>query len=299
MTAVHGLDVWEGYGPSLDWQAVARSGVRFVWVRGTSAEAGVDKRVRENVRGARQSGLDVGLYHVTWCGRGLPAAEATHALTLWRELREHLSLPLALDWEKPDTKGRSVEQLRAQAESLCKLSTMVESGTGRTPVIYTYPSYAAAFDAADLAPLARCPLWIAHYKRPGLWAPDLDTDAPAIPQPWSSWAVWQYAADGSGPHAGIPAPGGVDRNVIPSEGVLEALAGRGPWPALPRTFDLGTVLGLQRALNAAGAAPALREDGIPGPRTTAAVKTFQARAGLVADGIVGPRTQAALKAATS
>ncbi len=91
---VHGLDVWEGYGP-IDWAAVARSGVRFVYVRGTSAEAGVDRRVRENVRGAHAAGLDVGIYHVTWCGRRSPAAEAAHALALWRELREFLALPLA------------------------------------------------------------------------------------------------------------------------------------------------------------------------------------------------------------
>lgn len=298
--AVHGLDVWEGYGP-IDWAAVARSGVRFVYVRGTSAEAGVDKRVRENVKGAHAAGLDVGLYHVTWCGRGNPSAEATHALGLWRELREFLTLPLALDWEKPDTKGRSTEQLRAQAVSLCKLATMVEAGTGRTPVLYSYPSYVPAFTAAgaDLSPLLRCPLWIAHYKRPGLWEPDLDVDAPSLPAPWSSWAIWQYAADGSGPHAGIPAKGGVDRNVIPSVAIFEALAGRAAWPSLPKAFDLGTTLGLQRALNAAGASPPLKEDGIPGPRTTAAVKAFQAKAGLVADGIVGPKTKAALLKAAS
>jgi lysozyme len=297
--AVHGLDVWEGYGP-IDWDAVARSGVRFVYVRATSAEAGVDKRVRENVKGARAAGLDVGIYHVTWCGRGNPSAEATHALGLWRELREFLALPLALDFEMPATKGRSTEQLRAQAASLCSLATMIEAGTGRTPVLYSYPSYVPAFTAAgaDLSPLLRCPLWIAHYKRSGLWEPDLDVDAPSLPAPWDTWAIWQYAADGSGPHAGIPAAGGVDRNVIPSAEIFDALAGRAPWPALPRAFDLGTTLGLQRALNAAGASPALKEDGIPGAKTTAAVKAFQARSGLTADGIVGPKTRAALKATT-
>jgi peptidoglycan hydrolase-like protein with peptidoglycan-binding domain len=35
-------------------------------------------------------------------------------------------------------------------------------------------------------------------------------------------------------------------------------------------------------------------DGIPGPRTTAAVRRFQRRAGLVVDGVAGPRTRAAL-----
>jgi murein DD-endopeptidase MepM/ murein hydrolase activator NlpD len=35
-------------------------------------------------------------------------------------------------------------------------------------------------------------------------------------------------------------------------------------------------------------------DGIKGPRTTTAIRSFQRRAGLTADGIVGPRTRAAL-----
>jgi peptidoglycan hydrolase-like protein with peptidoglycan-binding domain len=38
-------------------------------------------------------------------------------------------------------------------------------------------------------------------------------------------------------------------------------------------------------------------DGIQGPKTTAAVKSFQKHAGLVVDGIVGPKTEAALLAA--
>ena len=50
----------------------------------------------------------------------------------------------------------------------------------------------------------------------------------------------------------------------------------------------------QHRLNLCGAQPPLVEDGIQGPKTTAAVKTFQASVGLVPDGIVGPKTEAAL-----
>lgn len=51
----------------------------------------------------------------------------------------------------------------------------------------------------------------------------------------------------------------------------------------------------QTALNARGFGP-LVVDGINGPKTTAAVKLFQAKAGLVVDGIIGPKTAAALAA---
>jgi peptidoglycan hydrolase-like protein with peptidoglycan-binding domain len=53
------------------------------------------------------------------------------------------------------------------------------------------------------------------------------------------------------------------------------------------------VAGLQVTLRARGLYGGTI-DGIRGPRTIAAVKRFQRRAGLVVDGIVGPRTRAAL-----
>jgi peptidoglycan hydrolase-like protein with peptidoglycan-binding domain len=60
-----------------------------------------------------------------------------------------------------------------------------------------------------------------------------------------------------------------------------------------RTGSQGSqVRALQMLLNAHGSA--LTVDGDFGPRTEAAVRSFQARQGLVADGIVGPRTASAL-----
>lgn len=55
------------------------------------------------------------------------------------------------------------------------------------------------------------------------------------------------------------------------------------------TIDLGTVLGVQRALIALGFAPGPL-DGIYGPRTRAAVVLFQRDRHIAADGIVGPIT---------
>ncbi|MFI5302875.1 MAG: peptidoglycan-binding protein, partial [Polyangiales bacterium] len=52
----------------------------------------------------------------------------------------------------------------------------------------------------------------------------------------------------------------------------------------------------QGLLNKAGAVPQLAVDGIVGPATTAAIKTFQRAHGLAVDGIIGPQTLAALRA---
>ena len=53
---------------------------------------------------------------------------------------------------------------------------------------------------------------------------------------------------------------------------------------------------LQARLNALGAKPPLKADGIFGPKTLAAVKAFQQARGLKVDGLVGPKTTAALRA---
>lgn len=58
---------------------------------------------------------------------------------------------------------------------------------------------------------------------------------------------------------------------------------------------MADILAVQRRLNELGANPPLVEDGLIGPKTSAAVRAFQSANGLVVDGIVGPATTAALK----
>lgn len=64
-------------------------------------------------------------------------------------------------------------------------------------------------------------------------------------------------------------------------------------PPLGGLYDLGTILGLQTALKALGfdSGPL---DGLPGTRTSLAIRGFQANAGLIVDGVVGPATRGAI-----
>jgi peptidoglycan hydrolase-like protein with peptidoglycan-binding domain len=54
------------------------------------------------------------------------------------------------------------------------------------------------------------------------------------------------------------------------------------------------VLAMQRALNAAGANPPLAEDGLFGPKTEAALKSFQSRNNITNNGVLGTDTMRAL-----
>jgi len=68
-----------------------------------------------------------------------------------------------------------------------------------------------------------------------------------------------------------------------------------PTPEVPPALDLGTTTGIQTALNKLGY-DCGKVDGIPGPKTRAAVVAFQAAHNLAPDGIVGPLTRAVLTA---
>jgi len=97
-----------------------------------------------------------------------------------------------------------------------------------------------------------------------------------------SVALTALASGGSG------APAGAAADAAHSDGTLDTS------PALTMTN-----LGVQRALNVLGASPHLAEDGQIGPKSVAAIKSFQLSHGLVSDGIAGPKTKVALYTAMS
>ncbi|HEX6826568.1 MAG TPA: peptidoglycan-binding protein [Nitrospiraceae bacterium] len=60
-----------------------------------------------------------------------------------------------------------------------------------------------------------------------------------------------------------------------------------------------TNIQIQHALNLCGATPKLQEDGKLGPKSVAAIKSFQTAHGLIPDGVGGPKTKTALYLAQS
>ena len=64
---IHGIDVSK-YQGTIDWNAVAGSGVKFVWIKATEGGDLVDERFQANWQGAKLAGIPHGAYHfVYWC----------------------------------------------------------------------------------------------------------------------------------------------------------------------------------------------------------------------------------------
>jgi lysozyme len=192
---IHGIDVSK-YQGTIDWSAVADSGVKFVWIKATEGGDHLDERFQANWQGAKQAGIPHGAYHfVYWCRP--PIEEAT-----WFEQNvpvEDDALPPVLDVEAtPESKTckRHLERESAIADMKVMLEEM-ERHFGKRPVIYTSVDFYEAI-LSDGA-FSDYPIWVRSTKH-----------HPAVRYGSRPWKFWQYQADGAIP--GID--GHVDRNAF-------------------------------------------------------------------------------------
>lgn len=194
MERARGVDVsrWQG---SVDWKAVKASGVDFAIVKATEGLDFVDPAFTPaRVHEMHAAGLMVSMYHFARPQPGRTGTqEAEHFLSTVKKAGygQRGDLPLVLDLESTKLgKQDTLNFARAFAAA-------VRSGTGRSPFIYTFPSFWIDTLGDPLDDLG-CPLWIAHYG----------VKSPTVPRAWSFWSLWQTTDRGRVPGIG----GAVDLN---------------------------------------------------------------------------------------
>jgi lysozyme len=264
-----GIDV-SHYQGNIDWDRVAAAGNVFTFIKVTEGVTLVDQSFAANWRGARAAGVLRGAYHF-FHPTDDAVAQADHFLA---QLDGQGDLPAALDVEVGAADPRLLD-------GILQWLDRVSAQLGRA-LIYVSPAFWAPLRGRGIE--ERADLWLANWTN----AADRQALGPQV-----DWSFWQYTATGTVP--GIN--GHVDLDLF--QGSLDDLhvyVSRAPHPA-PPTYDVGTVVGIQGALNFLGATPPLVVDGIVGPATRAAIERFQAQHGLVVDGVVGPITRYAIGAA--
>jgi lysozyme len=186
---VRGIDISHHQG-AIDWSAMRRDHVRFVYMKATEGGDHVDRRFARNWRAAERAGIAHGAYHFfTLCKPGI--AQAHNFMRTVRE--DDDAMPPAVDLEfAGNCKARPSKQA-VLAELATFLSTL-ERHYGKRPILYVTRRFHDRYLAGAFTDHG---FWIRSiYFTPNL--------------PGRPWLFWQFHDRGA--RSGIK--GRVDLNVF-------------------------------------------------------------------------------------
>ena len=195
--ALTGIDV-SVYQGDIDWEAVAQSGVEFAIIRlgyrGYSQGAiQLDRNFEQNMRGALEAGLDVGVYFFSQATTVLEAEE--EADFVLENLRGYpITFPVVFDWEFVTADQARTHEMEGEALTDCALAFCELVATaGYTPMVYFNQDIGYFYYQLD--ELDQYPFWLAEYDS----KPDFFYD----------FEIWQYTHTGTVPGS----QGSVDLNL--------------------------------------------------------------------------------------
>jgi GH25 family lysozyme M1 (1,4-beta-N-acetylmuramidase) len=185
---VRGLDVsaFQHTGLPINWELLAKQGIRFVAVKVSEGTYYVNPYFRSDARAAAAAGLAMLPYVFANPSRAGGAATANFAVVTMG--RERGRLPLVVDLENdPYKKAAECYGLRVPATIawIARFIARVKALTGKYPVIYTTATW-----------WQQCTESTGHFRRDQLWLAAFDGTPPAVPSPWRHWTFWQYSNDG-------------------------------------------------------------------------------------------------------
>ncbi len=199
ITSKMGIDVSEFQGGDIDWKQVKDSGIEFVIVRigyrayGESGELVKDDMFEQNIEGALDAGLEVGVYFFSQAiTPGEAVEEAEFVLDLIRPYK--ITGPVVYDTEeiKGDT-ARTDGNTRQEFTNYCKVFCDTVEHAGYDSMIYANMKWMAF--TLDMEELTDYDFWYADYHE--------------LPQNPYDYTIWQYSETGAVP--GINA--NVDLNI--------------------------------------------------------------------------------------
>lgn len=155
-----GIDVSNHQG-DIDWETVKNSGVEFVFIRigyGHNREAKImeDEKFRQNLEGARNAGLKVGLYFYSYATEIWEAEEQANWIV--KTLNgEKIDLPIVFDyetWKSFPTYNINIVDLNKVAKRF--LNILHDNG-------YEGMNYSSKYYLNTIWNLSEYPTWLAHY----------------------------------------------------------------------------------------------------------------------------------------
>lgn len=198
--SIIGIDISHHNG-SLNFVAMKKAGIQFVYAKATQGADFRDSKFRENVFKSKAAGIPIGAYHYL-----SPDVNAIAQIHNFLDAINGMDLDLCpvLDWEQ-----ESKVPAKTQIDIAKLWLESIEKKTGKTPMIYTGPYF---FEDAIKSPkgFEKYKLWVAHYG----------TTHPKIPAPFTKYLVHQFTETGK--IEGVK--GQFDKNVL--NGTLDDLKGK-------------------------------------------------------------------------
>ena len=184
---------------NIDWNAVRADGIDFAIIRlgfrgyGAEGSMNLDAKFEQNIKGATEAGIKVGVYFFSQAITEEEAREEA-AFVLEHLNGRPLQYPVVFDWEaigssEARTNGLSADMLGKCANAFC--STI--QAAGYQTMIYMNPY--VAYIKYDMRDVMNYDVWFARYED--------------LPKFHYDFKMWQYTEKGS--VAGIS--GKVDRNI--------------------------------------------------------------------------------------
>lgn len=191
-TQTPGFDV-SHYQGTIDWNSVAKSGAKFVYIKATEGVGYRDSQFNVNYTDSHKAGFIRGAYHYGRPDVSDGAAQANYFVDHgggWS--RDGKTLPGALDIEYGDaSQGGPCYGLdtNGMVNWIKAFSNQYHVRTSRWPVIYTSTKWwsQCTGDVSDFS--SNSPLWLARYN----------TLIGALPHDWDVHTIWQFANSGTFP----------------------------------------------------------------------------------------------------
>ena len=181
-----GIDVSKHQG-NIDWTKVAADGVEFAFIRvglrgyGTEGKLGEGEYFEQNVKGALQAGIKVGVYFYSQAITDEELLEEAN-LVLEKVKPYNIELPIVFDVEKVSGgKGRANELSVEERTRLTALFCQTIQDAGYKPMIYHNMEMGTLM--LDLGQLEQYDKWFAYYND-DLYYP-------------YAYKVWQYSEKGA------------------------------------------------------------------------------------------------------
>ena len=230
---IHGADISRWQHPNdapIDFTKMHAAGMRFVMIKASDTRDDADalalKYVIMDRSAAQAAGLYTGFYHyavlpnVKTNEQVIIDAQTQAQKVVWRIGAlggfNDRDLPYALDLENNcvSASGKTCTRYLPKAQITLWAKTflqLVKEKTGRTPIIYSYPSFLEGAMVRD-DELRKYPLWLAQYAidpadpiaQPGLKEGGCYVHSWTTANCSSQWIIWQYSSCGIAPKYGVP-----------------------------------------------------------------------------------------------